>query len=76
MTKSTHPGPPSGPEELLIEIDPSLIEEALAAVERGARASGEPRTAPPAPLGDDGEVLEEDIELSLEPTPTAVGADD
>jgi len=75
MNKSTPTGPLLAPEDLLIEIDPSLIEEALAAVERNVRPAAEPpglNDVEPAA----GDEPEDDIELSLEPTTPPLLPDD
>lgn len=72
MSKMTPSGPPQGPEALLIDIDPGLIEEALAAVERASRAPAEPRVSSEDSLGG-GEPqqehlhrLQRDLERALE----------
>ncbi|MES2639851.1 MAG: nucleotide exchange factor GrpE [Myxococcota bacterium] len=75
MSKSTPTGPLPAPEDLLIEIDPSLIEEALAAVERNVRPAAEPTgTNDVEPAAADEH--EDDIELSLEPTTAPLLPDD
>ncbi|MDP2310365.1 MAG: nucleotide exchange factor GrpE [Pseudomonadota bacterium] len=77
MSKSTPPEPPSAPGDLLIEIDPSLIEEALAAVERRAPSiPAEARIAPEPADGVLGDGVEAEIDLALEPTPAPERADD
>ncbi len=71
MSKSSVP-PRSrpAPEDLLIEIDPSLIEEALAAVDR--HRTGAPDDEEPETAAEGGDV----VELDLEPPPRAPAADE
>lgn len=72
MTKSTPPGPTLAPGDLLIEIDPSLIDEALAAVERGARHAAEARdaTEPADAFFHEEVVLEVALWPELDPAPS------
>ncbi|MDP2312450.1 MAG: nucleotide exchange factor GrpE [Pseudomonadota bacterium] len=69
MSKSTPPGPPLAPEDLLIDIDPSLIEEALASVDRKGRAAKD------APGPDVVVVGEIDVAIDA-PAPAASAAPD
>jgi len=74
MSKSMPPDAPQGPEDLLIEIDPALIEEALASVDRAMRHSAAAAAREPAPLADDEEDINVDLALDTPPAPT--GEDD
>ncbi|MFN7143992.1 MAG: nucleotide exchange factor GrpE [Myxococcota bacterium] len=60
MSKTSEP--PRAPEDLLIEIDPSLIEEALAAVDRRLQHGGDEAAKPASAPQRDGI----ELELSLE----------
>jgi molecular chaperone GrpE len=71
MTKSTPPEAPLGPEVLLIEIDPSLIEEALASVDRAMRHA-HPAAAVAVDDGADGE----DIDFAFDPPATSGETDE